>query len=108
MPRMTKVDYDAYQARRAASSAKPQPIVRHEPVAEATGKGINPARIHVRITSFRRRLIDPDNLCPKYFIDCCRYCGWIPDDSAKEITLEVRQEKVGREYERTEITIEAL
>lgn len=105
MPRITQADYDAYQARRAASSAKPKPIVRDEPVAEAAREIRHSGQIHVRITSFRSRLLDPDNLCPKYFIDCLRYSGLIPDDRAQDIALEVRQEKVKRTEERTEIEI---
>ncbi len=51
-------------------------------------------RIHVRITSRRKKLSDPDGLCEKYLLDCVRYCGWIADDSAAHITLETRQEKL--------------
>lgn len=89
-----------------ASSAKPEPPVRHEPVAEEKGEAENPTRFLVCITSFRRRLIDPDNLVPKFFIDCLRYCGAIPNDSAKEIELSVSQHKVhSSACERTEIEV---
>jgi hypothetical protein len=60
-------------------------------LAAAEGKANDAGRIRVVITSSRRRLIDPDNLCPKYFIDCLRYSGLIPDDSPEHITLEVKQ-----------------
>jgi hypothetical protein len=75
-------------------------------VAEKTGEDIHTARLVVRIVSLRRRLLDPDNLCPKYFIDGLRYSGLIPGDRPQDIILEVRQEKVSsKENERTEIEI---
>lgn len=51
-------------------------------------------RLRVTITSYRCRLLDPDNLCPKFLIDALRYKQLIPDDSPGHIILEVRQEKV--------------
>lgn len=63
-------------------------------------------RVRVRVVSFRSRLCDPDNLCPKYFVDCLRYAGLITDDTPELITLEVSQVKVKRGEERTEIEIE--
>lgn len=89
-----------------AQSPKPEPIVRDEPVAEKNGEDRNSTRLHVRVTSYRRKLIDPDNLCPKYFIDCLRMAEYISDDSAKDITLQVEQFKVKTSgEERTEIEI---
>lgn len=105
----TREAYEAYEARRAASRAKPKPAVRKEPLGEETGKAGDTSRVLVRITSFRRRLLDPDNLCPKYFIDCLRYAEIIPDDRAEDIRLEVSQVKVkSKSDERTEIEIEKI
>lgn len=104
--RWTNEQLEAYQARRAASGAKPQQVVRDEPVAEEKREAPNANRIRVRIEGFRRRLLDPDNLCPKYFVDCLRYCGFISDDRDQDITLEVSQTKVKtKAEERTEITV---
>jgi hypothetical protein len=90
----------------ASPRPKPEPPVRHEPVAEKAREAGDTSRFHVRVVSFRRKLCDPDNLCPKYFIDCLRYAEIIPDDRPQDITLEVRQEKVKRkEDERTDIEI---
>ena len=91
-------------ARSSPQSSLPEPIVRHEPVAKKTGEEGHPKRIHVRVISYRKRLCDPDNLCPKYFIDCLRYAKIIPNDRPQDITLEVGQECCSNE--RTEITIE--
>ena len=85
----------------------PQSALCNESVAATKGKNRNPERCLVRITSFRCRLTDPDNLCPKYFIDSLRYAGAIPDDRQEDIILETRQEKV-KSYaeEKTVIMIE--
>lgn len=109
--RWTKEQLNEYQARRnqagsKSPSPKPEQVVRHEPVAEKAGEGINPDRVRVCITSFRRRLIDPDNLCPKYFIDSLRYAGLIPNDREEDITLQVSQVKVKtKAEERTQIEL---
>lgn len=81
-----------------------QQAVCDEPLAEAAREESHSKRFRIRVTSFRSRLIDPDNLCPKYFIDCCRYAGLIPNDTSEDIVLEVAQQKSSSE--RTEITIE--
>ena len=107
----TVQQYNEYQAYRKASGAKPKQVVRHEPVAEKTGEDGNakivPCRI-VRITSYRRRLLDFDNLAGgcKYFLDCCKYSQLIPDDRPQDIALQVSQVKVKtRDEERTEVEI---
>lgn len=79
--------------------AQPERAVRHEPVAEAQGKGQHTSRYAVRVVSRRQRLLDPDNLIPKYFIDSLRYAGLLPDDCPEIIELAVTQEKVGTKAE---------
>ena len=54
----------------------------------------------IEVTSYRRRNMDPDNLCPKWYIDECTRAGLIPDDSSKyvkEFKKKVIQTK-GEEY----------
>ena len=94
-----------HKARGAASGAEPQPVVCDEPVAAAARKARDSRRVRVCVISFRARLCDPDNLCPKYFIDCLRYAGLIADDTPECITLEVRQVRCRRVEQRTEILI---
>ena len=89
----------------AASGAKPQPVVRDEPLATSPRKIGDAKRVRVCVVSYRNRLCDPDNLCPKYFIDCLRYAGLIADDTPECITLEVRQCRCRRAEQRTEILI---
>jgi hypothetical protein len=78
---------------------KPKRSVRNEPLAKSGSKKENTGRIHIRLTARRKRLIDPDNLVFKYFIDCLRYAGAIPDDRAEDVTIEARQEKTRGEEE---------
>lgn len=92
-----------------APRPKPQRAVRDEPLGKAGREKENPSRFRVRIVSLRCRLIDPDNLCPKYFIDCLRYAEMLRDDRAQDIILEVSQQKVAtKEEEHTLIEIEPL
>lgn len=91
-----------------ASSAEPQQIACTEPMEASGRKESNAGRSVVRITSFRRRLLDKDNLYGgvKFFVDSLRYAQLIPNDSVTDIELEVVQEKVqSEEEERTEILI---
>jgi len=63
-------------------------------------------RFFVRVTSFRHRLLDEDNLCEKYVCDLCRYAGALPSDAPSKAKIEVAQEKVGskeREFVRVEV-----
>lgn len=63
----------------------------------------------VGVKAFRRRLLDEDNLCEKFHVDCCRYAGLLPSDAAGKARITTTQEKVTRdEDERVEITIQRL
>lgn len=99
-----------HENNRSPSRAQPEPAVCHEPVAEAKGENGDSDKVprRVRIASYRRRLLDFDNLAGgcKYFCDCCTYSGLIPGDSPEQITLEVSQHKVKtKAEERTEIEV---
>src|SRR4051812_9263623 len=64
-----------------------QPTLRDAALETEQRKEGYSGRVLVRITSYRRHLLDPDNLCAKYFLDCCRYAGILRDDSPEEIEL---------------------
>jgi hypothetical protein len=97
------------QAAGQLSSAQPQRPVQDEPLAKVARKEGHPTRLHVRVISFRRRLIDPDNCVPKWFIDCLRRGGWIEDDTAAHIEVTTSQQKVtSKDQERTELVIEPI
>lgn len=82
---------------------RPRPLAKGKAEKPDTGKFL------VRVTSFRRRLLDEDNLCEKYHVDCARYAGLLPGDDPSQARIETRQEKVrSKEEERTEIVIERL
>jgi Holliday junction resolvase RusA-like endonuclease len=71
----------------------------HAPLV-AHGVQAKPARVLlVRVTSIRKRLIDEDNLCEKYHIDCLRYAGLIPDDSPDKVRIQTTQRKAAKDEE---------
>lgn len=95
--------------RRAPSSTESERAVCDAALAPNQGKALYPDRVAVGVKSYRRRLLDEDNLCPKYFIDGLRYAGIISDDDPSKVRLQVSQEQVSKEAdERTEITITPL
>lgn len=66
-------------------------------------------RFLVRVTSVRTILVDEDNLCEKYVVDCCRYAGLIPEDSPGRTKIEVAQRKAEKgEEPHTEVEIHYL
>lgn len=66
-------------------------------MGEAKEKAGDRPRLFVRVTSVRRRLIDEDNLCEKYAVDCCRYAGLLPGDGPGQTRIQVTQRKAGKE-----------
>ena len=94
------------EARRVSPGSFPEQAVWNEPLAAAKGKEGHTGCVPVRITSFRRRLLDPDNLVGKFFLDCARYSGLLKSDTADAVSYSIRQIKVKtRKEERTEIEI---
>lgn len=72
-------------------------------------QSLHSGRVFVRVTSVRKRLLDPDNLCEKYHLDCLRYAGLLRDDTAAEIDLKTQQRKAAKgEEEHTEIQVDYL
>jgi hypothetical protein len=80
---------------------------RHGALGSRKGEKADTGKFLVRVTSFRRRLLDEDNLAEKYHVDCCRYAGLLPSDAPQKAKIEVAQQKVGMkedEYTLVEIT----
>ena len=78
----------------------PRSLATHEEQEGGAG------RVHLRIVSTRKRLLDPDNLSPKWLIDCLRYARIIQGDEPDKITLQVEQRKCAKgESEATQIFI---
>lgn len=71
----------------------------------------NPRRYLVRITCYRLRLLDKDNLyggC-KFFVDALRYARIVREDDPEAIDLQISQVKVKSEdLERVEIEISPI
>jgi Holliday junction resolvase RusA-like endonuclease len=88
-----------YKVNCALSGPKSKRSFRHEPLAASKRKKENPRCRVLKLTSYRRRLLDTDNLRPKYFIDALRYAGVIDDDTPKHLTLQTHQEKVSHRCE---------
>jgi len=61
-------------------------------------------RFKIYVKSYRKRHLDPDNLCPKWYIDEIVKAGYLPDDSSKYVeSIEKSVEKDSDE--RTVITV---
>lgn len=94
-------------------SKPPRPVAqrapRNGPLAKGKAEARHPGKFVVRVVSYRVRLLDEDNLCPKYHIDGLRYAGLIPSDAPDCTRIITTQEKVrSKDQERTEIVIETL
>lgn len=94
------------RADRVAPATEQKPDTSHEPVAEDSGAGYNPGFRIVRITSFRKHLLDERNLWDHYFTDSLVKAGLLRDDSPQWCKIEVSQFQVSEwGYEHTEIEI---
>ena len=88
------------------ATSKLEQDTRHGTLAEKPTETHSTGRVHIRFVSVRKRLLDPDNICEKWTLDCLRYIGVIRGDEPDKITLETSQRKAEKgEEERTEITI---
>ncbi len=77
---------------------------RNAPLEKGQVQTVYSGRVRICITSFRRRLLDEDNLCEKYLCDCLRYAGIISGDSPDKAKIEVSQVKISsKEPERTQV-----
>ena len=96
-----------------AGGKAPGPVVERDlrdgPLAKGEGEEGHSGRFHVHVVSYRRRLLDEDNLAEKWHVDALRYSGCLPSDAPGKAKITVSQEKVKRkEDERTEILITPL
>lgn len=66
-------------------------------VVKAVTEGRDSAGFLVRVTSYRKRPLDDDNICEKYVVDCLRYAGLIPGDEPGKTRIEATCKKVGKE-----------
>lgn len=88
------------------SSAKLEPDTWDGALGQAQIQDRPSGHFFIRVTSFRKRLLDYDNLCEKYHIDCCRYAGVIPSDDPTQTQIEVCQVKTRKgeaEFTRVEV-----
>lgn len=92
-----------------AAGAEQEPNPGDEPVAKAPRARFNPGFRFVRVTSFRRQLIDERNLWDAYFVDALVRAGVLFNDTPKDCKVDVLQIQVNEEAEeRTEICVTPL
>jgi len=97
-----------YNLNAGLHSEADKPNSRKALVDPLEGKEKSDERIVLRYVLYRIRLLDPDAIhgTTKVCTDCLQQIGLIPDDSAKDIILEVTQEKVAHcKDQKTELTI---
>lgn len=91
------------------ANTKLERVACNEPLETHQAKKSDSGKYRVCCTSFRRRLLDEDNLAEKYHVDACRYSGLLPDDAPDRCQISVSQVKVKtKEEEKTVIVIESL
>jgi len=88
----------------------PRPVAQRpaggEPLPAGAPQARGAARYLVRVTSFRVRLLDEDNLVVKWFVDALRYAGVLPSDAPDRAHIEFAHVKVAhRHQEKTVIEI---
>jgi hypothetical protein len=90
----------------AGAAPELERVVGNGTLGKVQAKRPDSGRFLVRVISVRKRLLDEDNLCEKYHVDCCRYSGLLPKDSPGTAKIEVSQQKAeagGAEEVRIEI-----
>lgn len=70
-----------------------------EPLDADKAEARDAGKFVVRVTSFRLRLLDEDNLCEKYLVDGLRYAGLLPSDAPDRCRIITTQKKVARQAE---------
>lgn len=86
-------------ANRDPSGAEPEHGLGHGPLAAPQAQKKDTGKRAVRITSYRVRLLDPDNLVGKWHLDSLRYAGILSGDTAEDITYQISQKKVQKKVQ---------
>ena len=108
-PATRRLNAGIFHAHGASPAAIPQPPAGPRPLAASAPEKVDTRKRLVRFTSYRVRLLDEDNLCPKYHCDSLRYAGVLLGDDPSQARIETRQQKVAHKHqERTEITVTIL
>ena len=91
------------RTKRDIRSESKKEVTNKEKVKRGDEEGNN---YRIVVTSFRRRHFDPDNLCPKFFIDKLVELGLIEDDSSRYVSsVEKRVIKMSSDSGEEEKTI---
>lgn len=93
---------------RAVSESKPN-VHGAAPAAIKTAKRTEDESkdgdYRIFVVAYRRRHVDPDNLCPKWYIDELVKANILPDDSSKYIESITKKVVVSRGQEETRIFV---
>lgn len=93
--------------RRQSPGPKPQRLVADGGPRQDTPQARDSGKCLVIVTSYRRRLLDTDNLVPKYHVDAFRYAGCLHSDAPDKTQITCGQVKVTSvDDERTEIELQ--
>lgn len=89
----------AYQPRDTGTPTVMESDLRPRALGKGKAKEGHSGRVLVRVTAFRVRLLDEDNLCEKYHVDCCRYAGLLSGDDPSQAKIQTSQVKVKRKQD---------
>lgn len=104
--RWTEEEYAKHQAQtkaalRSRDTRKVSPPKRtperREVKREDDAREENQRLVRIEVVSIRRQHCDPDNLVPKWWLDCIVEKGVIPDDSSKYISSIVKRVVVSKD-----------
>tara|TARA_R110000868_G_scaffold53684_1_gene168302 strand:+ start:419 stop:754 length:336 start_codon:yes stop_codon:yes gene_type:complete len=95
-----------FLARNSRQIAKLERPARDAPLDKGKGQKGTAGSVHIRFTSIRKRLLDPDNISEKWTLDALRFANIICGDEPDKITLETTQRKIKHgEEEKTLIEV---
>lgn len=91
------------------TSAQSERIAGDALAQAAPDEAAHSGKFAVCVTSYRKTLLDEDNLVEKYHVDAVRYAGILPGDSPEQASIQVRQVKVETDgEENTRIVISPI
>jgi hypothetical protein len=90
---LPRASHAVIQLNSEPSSAESEHSAGSRSLAKAKTKNKGAGKCIVRITSYRTRLCDPDNLVGKWHLDSLRYARILHDDRPEDITYTITQKK---------------
>jgi len=88
----------------AIPPANLEPHTGNAPMAKKETTGLD-TRVHITVTSYRKRIHDPDGISVKAVLDGIVRRGLLPDDSTKQVASVTFKSIISKEEEKTVIEI---